>query len=103
VPRPRSDDEVEQIETQLAGLNKRLEEAKARSKARKAAEDHRRWLLAGQVAVQQMQAAPSGEFFKTIMGLLDNHARSAADRALFGLLPLKGSNGDGGDGSSQTP
>jgi hypothetical protein len=100
MPRPRSDNEVEQIETQLAGLNKRLEEARARSKARKAAEDHRRWQLAGQCAVQEMQANPGSEFFKTIMALLDRHAVSAADRALFGLPLRKGTNGAESNGPS---
>lgn len=96
MPRPRTHDEVEHYEAELAAIAKKLEEAKARSKARKAAEDHRRWLLAGQAAVQHMQAAPDSEFFKTMMSLLDEHARSASDRSLFGL-GSKPSDGDGRD------
>lgn len=95
MPRPRSDSEVEHYEAELAAVSKKLEEARARFKARKAADDHRRWQLAGQAAVQQMQAAPDSQFFKTMTGLLNEHARSAADRALFGLPALKNGNGSG--------
>jgi hypothetical protein len=97
MPRPRSEAEVEHYEAELATVTKKLEEARARFKARKAAEDHRRLLLAGQVAVQQMQAAPDGEFFRTMMGLLDRHTRSAGDRALFGLPALKNGHDNGDD------
>lgn len=99
MPRPRSDNEVEQIEAQLLGLNKRLEDAKARFKARKAAEDHRRWQLAGQCAVQHMQAAPDSEFFRLMMRLLDQFVRAAADRALFGLPRLA----NGGPTNEEAP
>ena len=93
MPRPRSDNELESLEAQREALEQKIKEVAAREKAKKAAEDHRRWLLAGQVAVQQMQAAPESEFFKVMMRLLDAHARSAADRALFGLPSPKASNG----------
>jgi len=93
MPRPRSDNEVEHYEAELAATTKKLEEAKARAKARKAADDHRRFELAGQVAVQQMQGAPDSEFFKTMMARLDLLAVSAADRALFGLPARKAANG----------
>jgi hypothetical protein len=101
MPRPKSEDEVELLEAQLADLSKKLDDAKARFKARKAQEDHRRWLLAGQVAVQHMQGEPGGQFFKTMMGLLDQHARSASDRALFGLTS-KPSNGADADTPAPT-
>lgn len=100
MPRPRSGTELESLEAQKDALERKIKEVTAREKARKAAEDSRRWRLAGEVAVQQMQAAPESEFFRTMMRLLDQHARSAADRALFGLPSPKassgGSNGDAG-------
>jgi hypothetical protein len=99
MPRPRSHDEVEHYEAELAAAAKKLEDAKARFKARKASEDHRRWLLAGQAAVAHMQSATDSDFFKTMMGLLNDHARSAADRSLFGL-GSKTSNGAGNGGSA---
>jgi hypothetical protein len=92
MPRPKSENELEALRAQAAALEQKIKEVAAREKAKKAAEDHRRWVLAGQVAIQQMQAAANGEFFKTMMGLLNEHARSAADRALFGLPPVKGGN-----------
>jgi hypothetical protein len=97
MPRPRLENELESLEAQREALDRKIKEVAAREKAKKAAEEHRRWLLAGQVAVQQMQDAPESDFFKLMMGLLDRHARSAADRALFGLAGQKGRNGAGDD------
>jgi hypothetical protein len=103
MPRPRLASELESLEAQRETLDRKIKEVAAREKARKAAEDHRRWLLAGQAAVQRMQADPNGEFFKTMMNLLDEHARSSADRKLFGLS-LKASNGgDDADSPSLLP
>jgi hypothetical protein len=104
MPRPRSGNELKALEAQREELERKIKEVAAREKARKAAEDHRRWLLAGQVAVQQMQAAPNSDFFKTMMGLLNEHARSASDRGLFGLA-AKMSNGSSRDdvGSGTLP
>jgi hypothetical protein len=96
MPRPRSGTELESLEAQREALERKIKEVAAREKAKKAAEDHRRWLLAGQATVQHMQAAPDSEFFKTMMGLLNEHVRSASDRSLFGLT-AKTSNGSGGD------
>jgi len=96
MPRPRADTELESLEAQREALDRKIKEVAAREKARKAAEDHRRWLLAGQAAVQHMQAVPDSEFFKTMMSLLNEHARSASDRSLFGLRS-KPSNGNGSD------
>jgi hypothetical protein len=102
MPRPRSESELELLEAQREALDRKIKEVAAREKAKKAAEDHRRWLLAGQVAVQHMQGEPDGQFFKTMMGLLDQHARSASDRALFGLTS-KPSNGADADTPPPTP
>lgn len=93
MPRPKSGSELESLEAQREALERKIKEVTAREKAKKAAEDHRRWLLAGQCAVQQMQTEPDGEFFRLMMGLLDVTARSASDRALFGLPSLKAANG----------
>jgi hypothetical protein len=98
MPRPKFGEELQSLEAQRVALDRKIKEVAARERAKKAAEDSRRWILAGQVAVQQMQAAPGSEFFKTMMGLLNEHARSASDRSLFGLSS-KASNGAGGDDS----
>jgi|HubBroStandDraft_3_1064219.scaffolds.fasta_scaffold00850_5 hypothetical protein len=92
MPRQKSGTELESLRAQEQALQKRIREAEARDKANKARDDSRRWQLAGQVAVQKMQASPEGEFFKAMMDGLNEHARSASDRALFGLSP-KLSNG----------
>ena len=95
MPRPRSANELEALQAQRDALERKIKEVAAREKAKKAAEDHRRWILAGQAAVQHMQAAPGSEFFNTMMRLLNEHARSASDRSLFGLS-TKTTNGKGG-------
>jgi hypothetical protein len=101
MPRPRSESELELLEAQREALDRKIKEVAAREKAKKAAEDNRRWLLAGQVAVQKMQDEPNGEFFNVMMRALEKHARSAADRALFGLPSPKAVNGAGGDSREQ--
>lgn len=83
--RPKSGNELESLRAQAAALEQKIKEVAAREKAKKAADDHRRWLLAGQAAVQMMQETPDGAFFRALMDRLDRHARSASDRALFGL------------------
>jgi hypothetical protein len=84
MPRPRSDNEVEHYEAELAATTKKLEEARARVKARQARDHHRRCQLAGECALQLMEAEPNGPFSDKMTGALERHARSAADRALFG-------------------
>ena len=89
----RDSNEVEHYEAELAASTKRLEEARARAKARKAAEDTQRWKLAGQCAVDLMQAEPDSPFFKKMLEALDRHVRSASDRTLFGLPAKAAANG----------
>lgn len=100
MPRLKSENKLESLKAQERALQQKIKEVEAHDKAKKARDDHRRWELAGQVAVQQMQTVPDGEFFKTMMDLLDRHARSAADRALFGLTSPKSSSTASGDGES---
>jgi hypothetical protein len=97
MPRPRSENELETLRAQAEALERRIKEVAAREKAKKATEDHRRWLLAGQVAVQMMQEKPDGDFFRAMMDLLDRHARTASDRALFGLASVRADNKGNGD------
>lgn len=85
MPRLKSGSELDSLRAQAAALEQKIKEVAAREKAKKAAEDHRRWQIAGQVAVQEMMNAPEGETARRLRALLDKHARSAADRALFGL------------------
>jgi hypothetical protein len=107
MPRPRSENELESLRAQAAALDQKIKDVAARDRARKAAEDHRRWLLAGQVAVQMMQEAPDGDVFRQIMRALDRHVKSASDRALFGLPSTSAPNGKGPDaakpGASNEP
>jgi hypothetical protein len=97
MPRPRSGSELESLRAQAQTLEQRIRAVAAREKAKQAQEDHRRWQMAGQCAVLKMQTEPDGEFFKTMMGLLDRHARSASDRALFGLPAATATNGKSAD------
>lgn len=90
MPRPKSESELELLEAQREALERKIREVTAREKARRAQEDHRRWQLAGQCAVREMLAKPDSDFFRVMMSLLDATARSASDRALFGLPTLKG-------------
>jgi hypothetical protein len=102
MPRQKSGTELESLRAQEQALQERIRQVEARDKANKARDDTRRWQLAGQVAVQHMQALPESEFFKAMMSGLNEHARSASDRALFGLSP-KSSNGGTGNGGERNP
>jgi hypothetical protein len=99
MPRLRSENVLETLEAQREALELKIKKVAAYEKTKKAAEDNRRWQLAGKAAVEHMQADPSGSFCKTMMSLLDHHARSASDRKLFGLRS-KASNGGNGEEDS---
>jgi hypothetical protein len=97
--RPRRESELESLRAQQAALEKKIKEVAARERARQAAEEVRRNLLAGAAALEHMAAEPEGAFAATLLGLVNRKARSASDRALFGLPALAG-NGEasaGGD------
>lgn len=101
--RPKRESALESLHAQREEIERKIKKVAAREKARKAADDHRRWLLAGQIAVQEMMDTPEGETARRLLALLDKHARSAADRALFGLktaTSLATGNGDEGGGQA---
>lgn len=86
--RPRSESEAERLRPQLDELQKKLRDVEAREKAKKARDDMRRWILTGQAVLARLEAEPETQFAATAFGLINAHARSAADRALFNLKPL---------------
>jgi hypothetical protein len=101
MPRPRSESEAERLRTQLDELQKRLRDVEAREKAKKARDDMRRWVLTGQAVLARLEAEPETQFAATAFGLINAHARSAADRALFNLKPLgKEKHGGAADAAS---
>jgi hypothetical protein len=101
MPRPRTDGLLDRLRAEADALAVRIKQEEERDKARKAREDVRRWQLAGQVAIEQMQAAPEGEFFRTMLSLLDRHVRAAGDRALFGLPADKATKAAAANGTGQ--
>jgi hypothetical protein len=76
------------LQAQAIELDRRIKEVAAKEKAKREADDHRRNLLAGQAALWRMTTEPQSEFAATLLRLIDERARSVADRALFDLLPL---------------
>jgi len=88
MPRIKTGHELELLRAQALELDKKIKEVAARERARQAANDHRRRLLAGEAALEYMTAQPQSPFAETLLGLLNRRARTAADRALFNLSPL---------------
>jgi hypothetical protein len=88
MPRHRSDTELEALQAQAVALDKKIKEAAARDRVRRETEENRRRMIAGLVALEHMATEPRSAFAATLLGLVNNRARSAADRALFGLSPL---------------
>jgi hypothetical protein len=93
MPRPRSGSELDALKAQQAALEKRIREVAARERARKATQDVRRNLLAGGIALDHMAAEPRSSFAATMLSLLNDAVRSAADRELFNLPPIPKSEG----------
>jgi hypothetical protein len=85
---PRRSTTVEVLRARASLLHRQIIEANAKEKARKASEDQRRSMLVGQAALARMTAEPQGAFAATLLGLINENARSVADRALFNLPPL---------------
>jgi hypothetical protein len=101
MPRPRSDNELESLRSQEQALKERIKQVEARDRAKKARDDHRRWQLVGQAALARLEAEPQTEFASVMLGLINAHARSTADRALFNLPPLsKAANGSNAGSSA---
>jgi hypothetical protein len=88
MPRQRSEDKLEALRARAVELDKKIKEAAAHDRAKRAAEDVRRRLLVGTAALEHMAAAPESPFAATLLGLINDRVRSAADRALFNLPPV---------------
>jgi len=76
------------LQAQAIELDRRIKEVAAKEKAKREADDHRRNLLVGQAALWRMTTEPQSEFAATLLLLINERARSVADRALFNLPPL---------------
>jgi hypothetical protein len=81
--------------TQLEALRKaqlelvaKIREAEAKEKKAEQEKQERRKLLAGAVALKELEGNPSGVFGAFLLRLLDQGLKGAADRALFCLPPL---------------
>jgi hypothetical protein len=97
MPRRRSENELEALRAQAIALDQKIREAAARDRAKRDEAEHRRQVLVGQAALEQMEADSS--FAATMLPLIDRRARAAADRALFDLPPIPREQSD----SSQRP
>ena len=82
-------------QTQLETLRKKqlervqkIKKAEAKTKKDEQEKDERRKLLAGAVALKELDANPSGAFADALLGMLKHHLTRAGDRALFGLPAL---------------
>lgn len=88
MPRPPTDGLLDRLRAEAEALAERIKQEEAREKAKKARDDMRRWILTGQAVLARLEAEPETQFAATAFGLINAHARSAADRALFNLKPL---------------
>ncbi len=86
--RTKSKPNLEALRQQQLDLVKKIKEAEAEAKKEQQEKDDRRKLLAGAVALKELDANPSGAFADALLGMLKHHLTRAADRELFGLPPL---------------
>ena len=80
--------ELEALRQKQLKLVKKIKEAEAKTKKEQQEKDERRKLLAGAVALKELDANPSGAFADALLGMLKHHLTRAADRALFNLPAL---------------
>ena len=86
--RTDSKTQLEALRQQQLELVKKIREAEAKEKKAEQEKQERRKLLAGAVALKELEAKPSGVFGAFLLRLLDQGLKGAADRALFGLPAL---------------
>ncbi len=86
MPRLRSESELEALRAKAVALDQKIRKVAARARAKREEEDHRRYLLVGQAALEHM--TDDSAFAATMMALIDRQARSVPDRALFELPPI---------------
>jgi hypothetical protein len=87
--RPRTETALDTLRQQQIELAKRIAAAAAAARERAKQDEQRRRAIAGAAALEHMAAEPQGPFAATLLGLINRYARSAADRALFNLPPLR--------------
>ena len=86
--RTNSKTQLEALRQQQLELVKKIKEAEAKTKKEQQEKDDRRKLLAGAVALKELDTNPSGAFADALLGMLKHHLTRAADRELFGLPAL---------------
>ena len=86
--RTNSKTHLETLRRQQLAIVKKIKEAEAKTKKDQQEKDERRKLLAGAVALRELEANRSSVFANELLGLLDQGLTRAADRELFGLTPL---------------
>ena len=84
----RTQAELEALRQKQLKLVKKIKEAEAKTKKEQQEQNERRKLLAGAVALKELDANPSGAFADALLGMLKHHLTRAADRALFNLPAL---------------
>ncbi len=86
--RTKSKPNLEALRQQQLELVRKIKEAEAEAKKEQQEKDDRRKLLAGAVALKELDANPSGAFADALLGMLKHHLTRAADRELFNLPAL---------------
>jgi hypothetical protein len=86
--RTNSKTKLETLRKKQLDLVKKIREAEAKTKKEQQEKDEHRKLLAGAIALKELDANPSGAFADAMLGMLKHHLTRTADRALFGLPAL---------------
>jgi hypothetical protein len=86
--RTNSKTKLETLRKKQLDLVKKIREAEAKTKKEQQEKDEHRKLLAGAIALKELEANPSGAFADALLGMLKHHLTRTADRALFGLPAL---------------
>ena len=84
----RTQTELEALRQKQLKLVKKIKEAEAKTKKEQQEKNERRKMLAGAVALKELDTNPSGLFADALLGMLRHHLTRAADRALFDLPAL---------------
>lgn len=86
---PRVDaDKLSQLQQRLAKAQRDLRYARSLEKKQARAEDARRKIIAGALALEHMEKNPGSEFGTTLLRLLDEYTRPH-ERPLFDFLPVR--------------
>ena len=84
----RTQAELEALRQKQLKLVKKIKEAEAKTKKEQQEQNERRKIVAGAVALKELEANPSGLFVVELRRLLDHHLTRTGDRALFDLPAL---------------